>query len=129
MIFITHARTADDAAGDQTTRTSGIRTENMKRKEIKAMKYEFSNMEVKGIDGKVYKVCDRCHIKQQSNYGLEFEYRVPTQWQWMRMGLCRKCANELKPQLQNFFSDFCDFGAYETEIESDETEVGPDEEN
>lgn len=37
MIFITRARTADDAAGDQTTRTSGIRTVSLKKRGINAM--------------------------------------------------------------------------------------------
>ena len=37
MIYTIHAKTADDAAGDLTTKTNVIRTVNMKRKGIKTM--------------------------------------------------------------------------------------------
>lgn len=37
MIYTIHARTADGAAGDQTTKTNVIRTESMKKRGIKAM--------------------------------------------------------------------------------------------
>lgn len=37
MIFITHARTADDAAGDLTTRTNVIRTVSTRKRGINAM--------------------------------------------------------------------------------------------
>lgn len=37
MIYTTRAKTADDAAGDQTTKTNVIRTENTKRRGINQM--------------------------------------------------------------------------------------------
>ena len=42
MIFTTRARTADDAAGDQTTRTNVIRTENTRRRGIRMKYNEFT---------------------------------------------------------------------------------------
>lgn len=37
MIYTVHAKTADGAAGDQTTKTHVIRTESMRKRGIKAM--------------------------------------------------------------------------------------------
>lgn len=37
MIYTVHAKTADDAAGDQAAKTHEIRTENMRKRGIKAM--------------------------------------------------------------------------------------------
>lgn len=68
------------------------------------MKYEFSTAETT-IDGEVYKVCTICGKKQKNNYGFEFDFKVPSYYGHARYGLCRKCANNIRPAIMKFFQE------------------------